>query len=160
REFALLLEEVSRHQPLVLVLEDLHWSDQGTVDLLSVLAERPEPARAILVVTYRPAQAAALDHPIEQGVARLRARRLCTEIAPEYLTRRDVAAYLERRFGGAVDEEVASVVHAHSDGNPLFMTLLVDHLLTRGWLAGEGGSGWRLRTSRAAIEEDVPDDLR
>ncbi|HYB40629.1 MAG TPA: hypothetical protein VEL75_02605, partial [Candidatus Methylomirabilis sp.] len=135
-------------------------SDQGTVDLVSVVAQRPERAQAMLLGTYRPAQAAALDHPLQQVLPTLRVRRRCVEIALEYLTRDDVAAYLERRFGGArVDGEVAAVVYAHTDGNPLFMTVLVDHLLARNWLA-EGAAGWRLKASRATIEQDLPDDLR
>jgi len=160
REFAGLVETISSDHPLVLVLEDLHWSDHGTVDLVSVLAQRPERARAMLVGTYRPAEAAALDHPIQQVLATLRARRRSTEIMLEYLSRNDVAAYLERRFHGSrVADDVAAVVHAHTDGNPLFMTVLVDHLLGRGWLTQERAI-WRLTASRAAIEQDVPDNLR
>jgi hypothetical protein len=69
-----LVETISIDQPLVLVLEDLHWSDRATVDLLSMLAQRPERARAMVVATYRPAEAAALDHPLQQVVTLLRAR--------------------------------------------------------------------------------------
>jgi len=160
REFAGLVEAISIEHPLVLVLEDLHSSDQSTVDLISVLAQRPEQARVMLVGTYRPAQAAALDHPILQVRTLLRARGRCTEIALELLGRDDVAAYLERRFHGArVADEVTAVVHAHTDGNPLFMVVLVDHLLARGWLTGDGHV-WRLTVSPAAIEHDVPDNIR
>ena len=160
REFASLVEAVSIDHPLVLILEDLHWSDQGTIDVVSVLAQRPERAQAMLLGTYRPALAAVLDHPIRQVLATLRARHRCTELGLEYLTRNDVAAYLERRFSGMrVDGDVAAVVHAHTDGNPLFMIVLVDCLLARGWLA-EDGAGWRLTATRATIEQDVPDNLR
>jgi predicted ATPase len=160
REFASLAEAITIEHPLVLVPEDLHWSDRGTVDLISVFAQRPERARVMLVGTYRPAQAAALDHPIQQVLTLLRARGRCTEIALEYLSRNDDAAYLERRFHGSrVADEVTAVVHAHTDGNALFMVVLVDHLLARGWLS-EGGDAWRLTAPRAAIEHDVPDNIR
>jgi hypothetical protein len=160
REFASLTEAVSIRQPLVLVLEDLHWSDRGTPDLLAVLAQRSERARLMVIGTYRPAQAVALDLPIQQVRTMLRARRRCTEIALEYLTRSDVATYLAERLGGShVADDVVAVVHRRSDGNPLFMTVLVDRLLTRGWLAEREG-GWRLTAPRATIEADVPDDLR
>jgi predicted ATPase len=142
REFASLVEMVSIDHPLLLILEDLHWSDQGTIDVVSVLAQRPERAQVMLLATYRPAIAAVLDHPVQQVLATLRRRRLCTQIGLEYLTRNDVATYLERRFSGAtVDGDVAAVVHAHTDGNPLFMTVVVDYLLARGWLAGTGPAG-------------------
>ena len=160
REFANLVETASVDHPLVLVLEDLHSSDQGTVDLVSVLAQRPERARVMLVGTYRPAQAAALDHPLAQVVATLRARRLCAGIALEYLTRKDVTEYLRHRFrDSGVPDDVAAFVHAHTDGNPLFMARLVDHLLDRGWLFEDGGV-WRLTAPSATIEQDVPDDLQ
>ena len=160
REFASLVETVSIDHPLLLILEDLHWSDQDTVDVVSVLAQRPERSQTMLLGTYRPAMAAVLDHPIQQVLDTLRARRRCTEIMLEYLTRSDVAAYLARRFGGVtVDGDVAAVVHAHTDGNPLFMTVLVDYLLSRGWLAKDGAR-WRLKATRATIEHDVPDNLR
>jgi DNA-binding winged helix-turn-helix (wHTH) protein len=160
REFSGLVEALSAERPLVLVLEDLHWSDQATVDLVSVLAQRAEPARLMLVATHRPAQAAAVDHPIQQVLTLLRARRRCAEVALEYLTRQDVAAYLRRRFEGSrVAEEAVSVVHGHTDGNPLFMILLVDHLLGRRLLAEQGGT-WRLTAARSSIEQEVPDNLR
>jgi predicted ATPase/DNA-binding winged helix-turn-helix (wHTH) protein len=160
REFASLVEAASVEQPLMLVLEDLHWGDQGTVDLLSVLAQRPERARAMLVGTYRPAQAAVLDHPIVQILATLRGRRRYMDIALEYLSRTDIEAYLQRRFDGSrVADDVVTLVHGHTDGNPLFMVTLVDHLLARGWLTEHEGV-WRLTATRVTIEEDVPDDLR
>src|SRR5215472_15883703 len=160
REFAGLVGAISAERPLVLVLEDLHWSDQGTVDLLSVLAQRPESARMMLVGTYRPAQAAALDHPIQQVRTLLRSRGRCEDIAPEYLSLRHVSAYLERRFPASrVEGEVADLVLAHTDGNPLFMIVLVDHLVARGWLAKEGTT-WRLMVSRSAIAQEVPDNIR
>ena len=95
REFASLVEAVSVDRPLVLVLEDLHWSDQGTVDLVSVLAQRPERARVMLLGTYRPAEATVLDHPFAQVVATLRTHHQCREIALEYLSRSHVTAYLQ-----------------------------------------------------------------
>jgi hypothetical protein len=85
RELASLVEEASVDSPLVLVLEDLHSSDHGTVDVVSVLAQRPERARVLLLGTYRPAEVTVLDHSLAQVVATLRARRRCTEIALEYL---------------------------------------------------------------------------
>jgi len=160
REFSGLLEAISIDHPVLLVLEDLHWADQGTVELISVLAQRPEPARVMLVGILRPAQAAALDHPIQQVLTLLRARRRCAEILLEYLSRNDVATYLHRRLRAPrVTDEVIAVVHEHTDGNPLFMVMLVDHLLARGWLAETRGV-WRLTVPRASVEAELPDNLR
>jgi hypothetical protein len=160
REFSGLIEAIASERTVILVLEDLHWSDQATVDLISVLAQRSDRARLLLVGTLRAAQAAALDHPIQQVLTLLRARRRCAEIGLEYLTRRDVDAYLEHRLPGArVADEVAAAVHAHTDGNPLFITVLLHDLLARGWLAQDDGTWW-LTVNRTTIAEDVPDNLR
>src|SRR5262245_36331596 len=77
REFATLVEVASADQPLVLVLEDLHSSDHGTVALVSVLAHRPERARAMLVGTSRAAEVAVRDPPVGKVVGRRRAGAGC-----------------------------------------------------------------------------------
>src|SRR5262249_1475746 len=55
RELVEALDAHTRESPLVLVLEDLHWSDSSTIDLLGMLARRPDPSRLLLLGTYRPA---------------------------------------------------------------------------------------------------------
>src|SRR5262245_23801789 len=73
REFTILMEELTAEGPLVLVLEDLHWSDPSTVDLLSVLGEREEAARLLVIGTYRSAEAAVHEHPVLHGARTLQA---------------------------------------------------------------------------------------
>ena len=141
REFAGLVEAISIDHPLVLVLEDLHWSDHGTVDLISVLAQRPGPARMMLLGAYRPAQAAVQEHPIQAVLTLLRARAGAGHRArvPQPERRRRLSRTPLPRL--AVAEDVVTIVHGHTDGNPLFMIALVDHLLARGWLAEREASG-------------------
>jgi predicted ATPase len=50
--------------PLVLLLEDLHWSDHATLDLVSTLAQRRDPARLLVIGTYRPVEVALGSHPL------------------------------------------------------------------------------------------------
>ena len=56
REMAQTLEALTGHWPLVLFLEDLHWSDVSTIELISAIARRTEPARLLIVGTYRPVE--------------------------------------------------------------------------------------------------------
>jgi AAA ATPase domain len=65
REAAECLEAVSTEQPLVLVLEDLHWSDHATLDLLAWLARRREPARLLVLGTSRPVEGLIQGHPLQ-----------------------------------------------------------------------------------------------
>ena len=65
RELVEALDALTVDSPLVLVLEDLHWSDSATIDLLAMLARRREPSRLLVVATYRPADVAAASHPLK-----------------------------------------------------------------------------------------------
>ena len=80
REMAALLEEASRLQPVVLFLDDLHWGDASTVDLLGYLADRLASMRLLIVVTFRPSELAQARHPFLSLKLDLQARGVCREI--------------------------------------------------------------------------------
>jgi DNA-binding winged helix-turn-helix (wHTH) protein/predicted ATPase len=100
RELADVLDVLTAETPLVLVLEDLHWSDRPTVECLNYLAQRRAPARLLVLGTYRPVDAAILGHPLRPIVQELCGRGYATELRLELLTSADVAAYLTGRLGG------------------------------------------------------------
>jgi predicted ATPase len=77
RELAEALEVLTKTLPLVLVLEDLHWSDVATVNLLTYLAQRREAARFLLLGTYRPADVVVREHPLRGVLQELRGHGLC-----------------------------------------------------------------------------------
>jgi predicted ATPase len=64
RELAEAMETLTSERPLVLLLEDLHWSDYATLDWLALVARRRAEARLLVLGTYRPADAIARAHPI------------------------------------------------------------------------------------------------
>src|SRR5262249_13740756 len=64
RELAEAVEALTAGHPLVLVLEDLHWGDYATLDWLAYVARRQEPARLLVLGTYRPVEAVMRAHPI------------------------------------------------------------------------------------------------
>ena len=65
RELADAIEEVTAERPLVLWLEDLHWSDVSTLDWLAFIARRRERARLVIIGTYRPVEVLAHEHPLK-----------------------------------------------------------------------------------------------
>jgi predicted ATPase len=70
--FAALLDELDRGaRPQVVVVEDAHWADEATLDLLVFLGRRMERTRALLMVTYRDDEL-AVDHPLRTVVATAR----------------------------------------------------------------------------------------
>ena len=68
------VQELSRSRPLVVFLDDLHWADVSTVDLLSFLAGKFEGSQVLVVVTYRPSDMLLSKHPFLQIKSDLQAR--------------------------------------------------------------------------------------
>lgn len=160
REMAEALEILSAATPVLLVLEDLHWSDGSTLDLLAMLGRRREPARLLVVGSYRSADVVMAGHPLRGLIQDLRVRRQCEDIALSFLREEDVAAYLAQRFGGqAFQPELARAVCRRTDGNPLFMVRVVDELVALRVLEPEDG-GWRLMKPLDEIDRAVPETLR
>jgi predicted ATPase len=75
REIALLIEVLTAEIPLVLILEDLQWSDHTISDLISYLASRLTPVRLMIIATYRPQEVALLNHPLKAIKQELQIRR-------------------------------------------------------------------------------------
>ena len=135
REMVEALEAMSRETPLVLVLEDLHWSDPSTVDLLNAVARRRESARLLVVGTYRRTDAVAQEHPVHRLAQQLRGRGLATEIAVGPLSLDAVDEYAASRVGAKTSRAVAGVLRERTGGNPLFVTTLLDSWLDDDLLA-------------------------
>jgi predicted ATPase len=94
RELTDALDAFTTERPLVLVLEDLHWSDHATLDWLAYVARRPDPARLLILGTYRPVEAIAYAHPLQAVLTELRQHGQCVELALDYLSEAEVSAYL------------------------------------------------------------------
>jgi hypothetical protein len=160
RELVELVEALGEEQPVVLVLEDLHWSDLSTLDVISWIAHRREHARVLLLGTYRPAEVRGAGHPLDALRHELQVRGLCSELALPFLSATDVETYLEERFPGAVfSSELGSVLHQHTDGNPLFITTVVDAWLAERLVVLRDG-GWELSADVATLAQRLPTSLR
>ena len=161
RELAEALDLLTARQPLVLVLEDLHWSDPSTLDLLAVLARRREAARLLLIGTYRPPEVLRrTPHPLHTIKHELQLHGHCAELPLTLLTEDAMAAYLARRLPGLHGvERLARLMHQRTEGNPLFMVTLVESWLTQGILLEQDGAS-ALPAGVEALQAMVPDSLR
>ena len=92
--------------PVLLVLEDLHWSDYSTLDLLGMLARRQEPARLLVVGSYRSVDVIVAGHPLRALIQELRVRGQCEDIALALLREPHVAAYLAAVSAGTAFRRV------------------------------------------------------
>ena len=132
REVTEALEALAAEAPLALLLEDLQWTDFSTLELISAVARRNELARLLIVGTYRPVEMLANNHPLGKMKQELELHRLCQELRLKLLTEGNVVDYLAKRFTSDLSrrfDTLAAVIHARTDGNPLFMVNMVDYLL-------------------------------
>jgi tetratricopeptide (TPR) repeat protein len=160
RELSELVEAVSAEVPLVLVLEDLHWSDPSTVDALSLLVTRREPTRLLVIGSYRPVDLILARHPLRAVSQALQASRPCQEIALDPLGAEAVADYLARRFPNSdVSRAAAGALCERTDGNPLFLVTLVEHLIARGAIVQRAGQWHAADTLRDELTS-VPEGVR
>ena len=166
REVAEAIEALTAETPLLLVLEDLHWCDYATVDVIGYLARRRGPARLMVVGTYRPAEVVVKQHPLGALKRELQVRGQCAEVALELLSERAVADYLKLRFPGAqFPRELAQLVYARTDGNPLFVVNVADYLVAQKQVihqpAADGsGERWVLGVPLDQVELGIPEDLQ
>ena len=160
RELAEALEVLTAQQPLILVLEDLHWSDGATLDWLAYVARRRAAARLLVLGTYRPATALVRAHPVRSVMQEIQLHGQCAELGLDYFSTAEVATYLGQRFArAALPEGLARVLHRRTHGNPLFLATLVDGLIRQGVLQ-DGEAGWSLPGGLATVAAGVPENLR
>ena len=111
RELTDALEAFTVRRPLVLVLEDLHWSDRATLAWLAYMARKRDSARILILGTYRPHEVRGRAHPLRALLADLRPHAQCAELVLDALSAPAVATYLSNRCGGSLPARVPA---AHS----------------------------------------------
>jgi len=158
REMADALEVLTGHRPLVLVLEDLQWSDHSTVDLIACIARRRQPSPLMVIATLRPADVIVHEHPLGLVKQELQANGQCMDVPLELLSIRDVTAYLAARFGVGTGDEIrrlAARIFARTEGNALFMVNVVNDLVVRELLVRRDGH-WRVEGSIEQVTDRMP----
>jgi DNA-binding winged helix-turn-helix (wHTH) protein/tetratricopeptide (TPR) repeat protein len=160
REMSEALEVLTADQPLVLILEDLHWSDSSTLDLISYLARQRHSAHLMLIGTYRPVELIVSGHPLKAVKQELLAKHKCEELPLEYLRENAVADYFSGKFPvNRFPAELARLIHERTEGNPLFMVNAVDYLATEGLILEVEGS-WELVVGIKNVEVGVPESIK
>jgi DNA-binding winged helix-turn-helix (wHTH) protein/predicted ATPase len=164
RELANAVEVLSAREPLVIGIEDIHWSDPSTLDWIAAVAPRPDPAKLLIIATMRPPGPAEGDRPLPELCDALRARQLAREIPlaglEEAAAGRFVAERLPPAPGHAVElDRLGSRVRQHTGGNPLFMGTVLDQLVDRGILI-RSADGWTTSADADGVDLGVPDSIR
>jgi len=160
REMGEALEVLTAERPLVLILEDLHWSDYSTLDLISYLARKRRPAQLMLIGTFRTVELIVSGHPLKAVKQELLAKQQCQELPLEYLSEPAVARYLAVRFPAhTFPPALARLIHERTEGHPLFMVNVVDYLLAERLLR-QDKENWTLAVAVENVELGVPDSIK
>jgi DNA-binding CsgD family transcriptional regulator len=149
-----LLEGLAEQQPVVLVVEDVHWADRPTCDLLSFLVRNLRHAAVLLVVTFR-SDSLHRTHPLRPLLAGLARVAGVSRLELPRLSRDQVAAQLEGILGRPPAPSVTSAVYERGGGNPLFTEALLN----------PGGTvrpdlPWSLRDLLLAAVKDLPEQTQ
>ncbi|HYD50645.1 MAG TPA: AAA family ATPase [Terriglobales bacterium] len=147
--------------PLVLAFEDLHWADHATLDFIVAVAEHPDLTQCRVIGTYRPAEAIATKHPIIRARREMERHRRAAELVLGGLDQAGVAAYLCARLSAtSCSDSLAIDLLARTSGNPLFLSVSIDHLAEAG--AFELSADGKLTASGryASLSKEIPDSLR
>lgn len=161
RELSAFLQEASRIRPLVFFLDDLHWADVSTVDLLAYIGGRVGSWRMLIIVTYRPSDLLLAKHPFNEVKLVLQERGVCRDLAVAFLTPADVELYLTKEFPEhRFPPEFASLIHAKTEGSPLFMVDLIRYLRNRGVITEQEQGHWSLVESVPDIQRELPESVR
>lgn len=129
REFNDLLVELSTYRPIILFLEDMHWSDPSSAILLGQLARSSQPAKLMVVATSRQPAPRDTTGEIRRIRGELLLGRYCNDLSLAPLPQTATTGYLSWRLGLAPDAPVAEAVHKRTRGHPLFVVALAEEIL-------------------------------
>jgi tetratricopeptide (TPR) repeat protein len=136
------LRTAATHQPLLLILDDLHWADTPSLLLLQFLAREVRAARLLVIGTYRDAGLTP-DHPLSEVLGQL--ARDSRRIALRGLTAEDIVRFMADVGGQPPQQGLVTAVHALTDGNPFFVSEVVQLLKSEGRLAAaDAAASWRM----------------
>jgi class 3 adenylate cyclase/tetratricopeptide (TPR) repeat protein len=151
-----LVQALAERQPVAIVLDDLHWADGASLNLLLHLARHTRGCRVLLVGTYRDVEIRR-GHPLQGALRDLVRERLVERVAVRRLPAAGTAALMAVSLGmGTVSDEFAELVHRHTEGNPFYTQEVLRALVERGDVYRQGEHWQR----RAVGEITVPESVR
>ncbi|MFQ6030832.1 MAG: AAA family ATPase, partial [Dehalococcoidia bacterium] len=134
------LKRACQAQPLVVTLDNLHWADRPSLQLLEFLAQELGECPLLVVGTYRDTELTR-RHPLTQTLGEVARDPLFQRIPLRGLSAEEVGRYMEVTSGSTSPQDLIAAVHTQTEGNPLFMTQVVQLLAQEGELTSERVAG-------------------
>jgi class 3 adenylate cyclase len=153
------LARASQETPVLLVVDDVHWAAKPTLLLLRHVLRSAEPARLLVVATYRDTELHR-GHPLRELLADLRRDGTIERITLSGLDPSGVVAFMEQAAGHRLDDDglaLAAAIHEETQGNPFFVAELLRHLAETGAIAQHAG---RWAPQHLIEELGIPEGVR
>jgi tetratricopeptide (TPR) repeat protein len=151
------LTNAANVQPMLVVLEDLHDADKGTLEMLTHVSRNLAGARLLIVGTYRDVEVDR-SHPLSAALAELRRVSTYGRVLLRGLNADEVGRMMESITRESVPWGLAQAVHRQTEGNPLFVQEVIRYLAEEGLIARKEGQ-WR-PTKDTPLEMSIPEGLR
>ena len=151
------LSNAATVQPLLVILEDLHDADKGTLDMLAHVSRNFTGTRLLIVGTYRDIEVDR-THPLSAALAELRRVSTYGRVLLRGLNADEVGRMLNSITGEDIPWGLAEAVHRQTEGNPLFVQEVVRYLVEEGLISREEGH-WRT-TRETPLAMNIPEGLR
>ena len=140
------LTACTHEHPLVILLDDLHWADADSLEMLNYLTDQPQPVPILFVATYRSEEAQVLG----SYLPKLRRNRQVDTLLLSALSANDVER-LVTAYLGACRIELVDYLQQRADGHPLFTVELLNDLKTQGLLSQDSQGLWLPPTQSAPV---------
>ncbi len=147
---------LGRTQPVLVAIEDVHWGDEATLDLLLHLAHRISAQPVALTLSYRSDEVAP---PLERLLAELDRTRVTTELNLARFSEAEFSTMLEAIFEGAAPGgEFVKTIYGLTEGNPFFVEEILKALVSAGEVVRRADGTWQarpltsIRAPRTAVE--------
>ena len=140
-------------QPLVLILDNLHWADKPSLLLLEFLGQELADSRLLIIGTYRDVDLTR-QHPLSETLGELTRARLFQRIVLRGLSLEDEGRYIVAASGVEPPRDFVEMLHSHTEGSPLFVGEVVRMLQQEGELTTERVANFQGRDLR------IPEGVR
>jgi tetratricopeptide (TPR) repeat protein len=144
----------ARERSVVLYVDDLHWADSASLQLLGHLLRALREERVLFVASYREIE---LDraHPLSKALVDWNRERLTTRILLKRFDAEGTRAQLSTLLGQTIGADFANAVHRETEGNPFFVEEVLKALIEQGAVRREGGRWERCEVGELAIPQSV-----
>jgi class 3 adenylate cyclase len=155
-----LLDTAAEERPVVLLLEDLHWADPPSLQMLRYLVANTNSNALLVLGTYRDADI-AIGRPLNDALAALRREHRVSFLALGGIGYDGVVAFMESAAGHELGEDaiaLAAAIYGETDGNPFFVSEVLRHLSETGVIVQDETGRWSAARPREGIA--LPESLR